>query len=133
MGVQPITVAEDKQGAGKPSGVDWQMIHSETIDGAKIRDWDSFHDEFQARMGFFAGYGRNLDAWIDCMSDMYTNGEYKSLTRFDLDEGDAFLLRIENAGTWRRNDPESFNTFIEMSLKCNGDKTHFYLELQNNN
>jgi len=37
-------------------------------------DWETFHDEFQEKMGFFDGYGRNMDAWIDCMGDMYTNG-----------------------------------------------------------
>ena len=125
-------MVEDKHDECGTSNAGSQVIHSETIDGAKIHDWDSFHDEFQQRMGFFEGYGRNLDAWIDCMSDMYTNGEYKSLTRFDLDDGDAFLLRIENAGAWKQNDPDSFNSFIEMSLKCNSDKTNFYLELKDN-
>lgn len=51
------------------------MHYSVKIDGSKIKDFDSFHDEFQMKMGFFEGYGRNLNAWIDCMTDMFTEGE----------------------------------------------------------
>ena len=53
-------------------------------------------------MGFFDGYGRNGNAWIDCMTDMYTNDEYKSLTKFNLNDGDAFILKVINAKTNNR-------------------------------
>ena len=45
------------------------------VNGAAIVDWDSFHDEFQRAFRFFDGYGRNGDAWIDCMTD-YANERY---------------------------------------------------------
>jgi len=34
----------------------------------QIHDWDSFHDVFSAVFGFPDFYGRNMDAWIDCMT-----------------------------------------------------------------
>jgi RNAse (barnase) inhibitor barstar len=34
----------------------------------KIIDWTSFHDVFQHTLGFPDFYGRNMDAWIDCMT-----------------------------------------------------------------
>ncbi len=40
------------------------------IDCRKISDWGSFHDEFQRVFGFPDFYGRNMDAWIDCMSSI---------------------------------------------------------------
>ena len=40
------------------------------IDCRKIKDWDSFHDVFAKACGFPKSYGRNLDAWIDCMGDL---------------------------------------------------------------
>ncbi|MFT3686076.1 MAG: 2-amino-4-hydroxy-6-hydroxymethyldihydropteridine diphosphokinase [Phycisphaerales bacterium] len=40
------------------------------INCVAIRDWPSFHDEFARAMGFPSFYGRNLDAWIDCMSSL---------------------------------------------------------------
>ena len=40
------------------------------IDAARIVDWDSFHDVFADALGFPDFYGRNMDAWIDCMSSL---------------------------------------------------------------
>ncbi len=100
------------------------MTYSETINGAKITNWESFHDEFQQQMGFFDGYGRNGDAWIDCMTDMYTDGEYKSLTKFDLNEGDTCTLKVINAEEWKNSDLESYEAFIEWSNAANTDKTY---------
>lgn len=31
-------------------------------------DWSSFHLESQEKFGFPAFYGRNMDAWVDCLS-----------------------------------------------------------------
>ena len=87
------------------------MDYSAQIDGSVIVDWDSFHDEFQKQLGFFDGYGRNMDAWNDCMRDMYTNGEYKSLTKFDLSDGDTFTLVVVNTAQRKRNAEEVFSAF----------------------
>lgn len=38
------------------------------IDARRITDWESFHDVFAESFGFPEFYGRNLDAWIDCMT-----------------------------------------------------------------
>jgi RNAse (barnase) inhibitor barstar len=42
------------------------------INTDKISDWDSFHDTFKNDFGFPNYYGRNMDAWIDCMDDFLT-------------------------------------------------------------
>jgi len=38
------------------------------IEGKRISDWNSFHDTFADTLGFPSFYGRNMDAWIDCMT-----------------------------------------------------------------
>ena len=38
------------------------------IDARLIHDQNSFHDVFAAALGFPDFYGRNMDAWIDCMT-----------------------------------------------------------------
>ncbi|MEM9418765.1 MAG: barstar family protein [Planctomycetota bacterium] len=38
------------------------------IDTRRIDDWETFHDVFDVAFGFPSFYGRNLDAWIDCMT-----------------------------------------------------------------
>lgn len=43
---------------------------SVTIDTARISDWESFHDVFACEFGFPDFYGRNMNAWIDCMTSL---------------------------------------------------------------
>ena len=38
------------------------------LNGSKITDWKSFHDECAAVFGFPDFYGRNMNAWIDCLT-----------------------------------------------------------------
>ena len=40
------------------------------IDGSRISDWESFHDVLSEVMGFPEFYGRNMNAWIDCMTSL---------------------------------------------------------------
>jgi hypothetical protein len=40
------------------------------IDCRQIKDSASFHAVFAREMGFPGFYGRNLDAWIDCMTSL---------------------------------------------------------------
>ena len=106
------------------------MDYSQIIEGNNIKDWESFHDEFQNKMGFFDGYGRNTNAWIDCMTDMFTNGEYQSLTKFNLKDGDRFTLTIANAEDWKKRSPETFDAFIDYCIWSNNETTNFYVELK---
>ena len=34
----------------------------------QISDWDSFHDQCAKDLGFPEFYGRNINAWIDCLT-----------------------------------------------------------------
>ena len=49
------------------------------IDGAEITDWESFHKVFAEEFNFPDYYGRNMDAWNDCMSDLGGEGELISI------------------------------------------------------
>ena len=105
------------------------MVYTQEVDGANICCWETFHNEFQEKMGFFSGYGRNLDAWNDCMRDMYTNEEHKSLTKFNLKDGDKFVLRVVNSKKWQESSPETYAAFLECTNFCNKEGKHFSLEL----
>ena len=52
------------------------------LETAKIVDRASFHEAFKSLFGFLDGYGANMDAWIDCMSDL-DDAEY-GITEFKL-------------------------------------------------
>lgn len=38
------------------------------LDGALLTDWEAFHTVSQEVFGFPDYYGRNISAWIDCLS-----------------------------------------------------------------
>ena len=40
------------------------------IDSKTISSWDTFHDVFSNTFKFPSYYGRNMDAWIDCMDEL---------------------------------------------------------------
>ena len=64
-----------------------------TIDGNQIHSWESFHDVFARAFTFFESYGRNMNAWIDCMSSL---DEVDGVTNFALADDEDVLLLIRN-------------------------------------
>jgi len=42
------------------------------IPANRILDWPTFHEVFASAMGFPSFYGRDLDAWHDCMGSLDT-------------------------------------------------------------
>ena len=89
------------------------MQYEITIDGSEIKDWSSFHKVFRDEMDFFEGYGNNMNAWFDCMSDIFTNGEFKSLSKFNLNASDFFTINVIHADQWNTQSKEIFLTFME--------------------
>ena len=87
------------------------------IDAGRIRDWESFHSVFATELGFPAFYGRNMNAWVDCMSAFDDPGSGLTTVRgaaddpvvLRLDDVDAmpaeiYQALVESAGfvNWRR-------------------------------
>ena len=70
---------------------DWRMPTIE-IDGAKIQDFASFHSVFADALGFPAFYGRNLNAWIDCMCSIGSPDH--GMTAVHATTADPLVLRI---------------------------------------
>ncbi|MHC4178647.1 MAG: barstar family protein [Planctomycetota bacterium] len=58
----------------------------------KISDWKSFHYEFARLFGFPQFYGRNMNAWIDCMS--YLDDPEAAMTTLRLEKSELLLLEI---------------------------------------
>ena len=60
------------------------------IDASKIRDWDSFHDHFSEALGFPEFYGRNMNAWVDCMT--YLDDPTDAMTTIHVEPGAVLVL-----------------------------------------
>jgi RNAse (barnase) inhibitor barstar len=73
------------------------------IDASKILDWASFHDVFAKQFEFPAYYGRNMDAWNDCMSDL----------------GECVAIQINNVSMLKEKNREIYDSIIECSAFVN--------------
>jgi hypothetical protein len=66
------------------------------LDGAQLRDRDSFHSVFAAAFGFPGFYGRNMDAWIDCMTSL--DAPEDGMTSVHGSASDPVVLQLDNSG-----------------------------------
>lgn len=73
------------------------------VNAGTIHDIESFHDAFSKAMGFFAGYGRNWDAWVDCLS---YRDEADGLASVDVRSGETLTLFIERWAGFEARCPE---------------------------
>jgi RNAse (barnase) inhibitor barstar len=74
------------------------------IDGTQLCDWDSFHTVFATTFGFPGFYGRNMDAWIDCMTSVHGSAS------------DPVVLQVDNADAVPK---EIFDALVECAAFVN--------------
>jgi RNAse (barnase) inhibitor barstar len=77
------------------------------IDAAVITDFASFHEAFQRELGFPEIYGHNMDAWIDCMSEL--DDPMSKMTKIHGSAEDPVVLHLYNAGDIPREVFEALN------------------------
>jgi len=94
------------------------MINIE-IDLARITDRDSFHQHFAHQMGFPDFYGENLDAWVDCMSDISIDDARTGMTQVVVPLGDHLLLTLLGAEQFSQQQPELLNILIDLTATVN--------------
>lgn len=83
----------------------------------RIHDWDSFHRVFQETLGFPEFYGRNLDAWIDCMT--YVDDPDSGLSAITVAKGDVLILRVDHVDDLQRRCPEQYRALLECAAIVN--------------
>jgi RNAse (barnase) inhibitor barstar len=81
------------------------------IECNNIKDWDSFHDEFNRVFGFPSFYDRNMDAWVDCMTSIDTPED--ELTSIHCPEGKVLTIELENAREFKSRCPEQYEALVE--------------------
>jgi Barstar (barnase inhibitor) len=88
-----------------------------TVPVEKIVDWPSFHETFQRELGFPDFYGRNMDAWIDCMTSVDTPSD--GMTTLTVQPGELLVLRMDNPFEFRRRCPEQYDALVECTAFVN--------------
>ena len=62
------------------------------IDFSKIEDWGTFHEVFAEEMGFPDFYGKNNNAWIDCMS--FIDDKNSGMSKITVKHGESLNIII---------------------------------------
>jgi hypothetical protein len=87
------------------------------LDCKDISDWNSFHGEFARVFGFPDFYGKNMDAWIDCMTSLDTPED--GMSSVHCKPGSVVALELENVKDFAYRCPEQYKAMIECSAFVN--------------
>ena len=87
------------------------------INGKKLGEWDSFHQEFSKAFGFPDFYGKNMNAWIDCMSSLSDPEE--GMSTVHCAKGQVVTLRVDHAAELKANHPEQYAALVECAAFVN--------------
>ena len=88
-----------------------------TLDTRRITDWDTFHEAFTEVFGFPNFYGRNMDAWIDCMT--YLDDPSAEMTTVHASPGGVVVLHLENVDAFSRRCPQQYAAIVECAAFVN--------------
>ena len=90
------------------------------IDTAAITDWESFHDVFAASMGFPDFYGRNMNAWIDCLTSL--DEPEDGMTSVHAPDEGILVLALTDATDLASRCPDIYEAIVECSAFVNHRK-----------
>jgi hypothetical protein len=83
---------------------------------SQITDWETFHDVFAVALGFPDFYGRNMNAWIDCLT---YRDEDDGMASVVVDAGDVLTLQLDDGRAFGARCPEQYAALIEGSAFVN--------------
>ncbi|MDB5225542.1 MAG: barnase inhibitor [Candidatus Adlerbacteria bacterium] len=88
------------------------------IDAGKIVSEETLHDTFYEVFGFPDYYGRNMNAWIDCMSSLDTE-----MNKVQVKGGEIVTLQLDNAKDLKEKYPELYSKVVESTAFVNWRRT----------
>jgi hypothetical protein len=93
------------------------MVKLVRINTELITDWNTFHEVFKIVFGFPDFYGKNMDAWIDCMS--YIDQKEVGMTSFCLLKTDTLVIELTNSETFKQRCPDIYLGLLECTAFVN--------------
>jgi len=82
-----------------------------SLDCDIITDWQSFHGEFSKAFGFPDFYGKNMNAWIDCMT--YLDNPAAGMSAIHCDRGSVLVLELLHVKAFRHQFPELYEAIVD--------------------
>jgi RNAse (barnase) inhibitor barstar len=93
------------------------FVNQVSVDCSEILDGDSFHDVFVRAFGFPAFYGRNLNAWIDCMTSLDAPDD--GMSEVHCSPGTVLTLELQHVREFKECRPDLYDALIECSAFVN--------------
>jgi hypothetical protein len=88
-----------------------------TLSTEHITDWETFHAECARVFGFPQFYGRNMNAWIDCLSYLHDND---GMCRVVLAPDDHILsVRVRNFKQFSARLPDICDALLTYTASVN--------------
>jgi RNAse (barnase) inhibitor barstar len=84
---------------------------------AGISDFDSFHAVCERTLGFPGFYGRNMNAWIDCMTCV--DDPAAGMTSVTVAKGEQLTLEIPGSMALKERAPDVFDALVECTAAVN--------------
>lgn len=86
-------------------------VESLEIDVSEVKTWDDWHDVMDKAFGFPDFYGRNSNAWIDCLTSL--DEPEDGLTQVHVEKRKVMVLRIRGMARLRKVDIDMYEALIE--------------------
>lgn len=83
---------------------------------SQISDWDTFHDVFSTTLGFPEFYGRNMSAWIDCLT---YRDEEDGMASVTVELGDVLTLQLDEGSAFATRCPDQYGAMMEAAAFVN--------------
>jgi hypothetical protein len=77
----------------------------------EIVDWDSFHVVFARELGFPDFYGKNMNAWIDCMTSV--DEPEDGMTSVHGTKEAGLLLNLGDCTEFAKRCPEQYEAILD--------------------
>jgi RNAse (barnase) inhibitor barstar len=91
-----------------------------TINTDLIDSWTSFHQVFKTTFGFPDFYGANMNAWIDCMTDI--DDPTTGMTRINIKPNETLIINLVNSNNFRNNHKEIYYGLLDCAAFVNSRK-----------
>jgi hypothetical protein len=87
------------------------------LDTRRIRDWSTFHDVFAEVFGFPDFYGRNMSAWIDCLT--YVDEPGDAMTSIHAPPDGVLVIQLDHVDDFAVRCPDLYAAIIECAAFVN--------------
>ncbi|MDW3096825.1 MAG: barstar family protein [Alphaproteobacteria bacterium] len=97
-----------------------------------LKSWKDFHDGFSRAMGFPDFYGKNMSAWIDCMSSI--DAAEDGMSTITVEPNEILVLQVTLGTTASAETAEVIvelcqcTAFVNRRFAEDGTQTRIFLE-----